>query len=222
MKKLLLLPLITLIPILTMAQGKKELEEQLADLNSTVSALQTENGKLQSDVDTFRSKYEDVLKDRIEQEKEVGELNDEIDSLSASEILSSGNNTGTIKLIEFTNETAKFTVPAGKNWQVYSIFSDYVTGGTEKYNTYREEIELEQTKDIRIFLKDLNGIEKTNYIKNIYGTQLFRSTNASTVIPYPIIFPEKTTFNLIILKGNLGALQLYDGKAYISLVETDN
>ena len=102
MKKLLLLPLITLIPILTMAQGKKELEEQLADLNSTVSALQTENGKLQSDVDTFRSKYEDVLKDRIEQEKEVGELNDEIDSLSASEIISSGNNTCSFENICFS------------------------------------------------------------------------------------------------------------------------
>ncbi|MEY3048292.1 MAG: hypothetical protein RL365_330 [Bacteroidota bacterium] len=129
---------------------------------------------------------------------------------------------GKAQLIEFTNETAKFTVPEGKTWHVYSIFSDYVIGGTVKYDEYLKENRLEGYKDIRIFLKDLNGIEKTNYIKNIYGTQLFRSTNGSTVIPYPIIFPEKTTFNLIILKGDLGSLQLYGGKAYISIVETDN
>ena len=104
---------------------------------------------------------------------------------------------GKAQLIEFTNETAKFTVPEGKTWLVYSVFSDYVTEGTINFNEYSKEKELVGTKEIRIFLKDLNGIEKTNYTKNIYGTQLFRSTNASTVIPYPIILPEKTTFNLI-------------------------
>ena len=129
---------------------------------------------------------------------------------------------GKAQLIEFTNETAMFTVPEGKTWHVYSIFSDYVAGGTVKYDEYSKENQLQGQKDIRIFLKDLNGIEKTNYVKNIYGTQLFRSSNASTVIPYPIIFPEKTSFNLIILKGDLGSLQLYGGNAYISLVETDN
>jgi hypothetical protein len=129
---------------------------------------------------------------------------------------------GKAQLIEFTNETAKFTVPEGKTWMVYSVFSDYVTEGTININEYSQEKELVGTKEIRIFLKDLNGIEKTNYSKNIYGTQLFRSSNASTVITYPIILPEKTTFNLIILKGDLGSPQLYKGKAYISLIETEN
>ena len=129
---------------------------------------------------------------------------------------------GKAQLIEFTNETAKFTVPDGKTWLVYSVFSDYCTGGTIKYNEYSKENELDGAKEIRIFLKDMNGIEKTNLTKNIYGVQLFRSSDASTVIPYPIILPEKTTFNLIILKGDLGNPQLYNGKAYISLIETEN
>jgi len=129
---------------------------------------------------------------------------------------------GKAQLIEFTNETGKFTVPEGKTWHMYSIFSDYVADGTVKYDEYTKENQLVGEKDIRIFLKDLNGIEKTNYVKNIYGTQLFRSLNSSTVIPYPLIFPERTSFNLIILKGNMGNLQLYGGKAYISLMETDN
>lgn len=130
---------------------------------------------------------------------------------------------GKAQLIEFTNETAKFIVPEGKTWHVYSIFSDYVTGGTVKYSESIKDNILSEKKHIRIFLKDLNGIEKTNYIKNIYGTQLFHSYDTSSAIHYPIIFPEKTTFNLIVLKGDyFGSLQLYGGKAYISLVETDN
>ena len=129
---------------------------------------------------------------------------------------------GKAQLIEFTNETAKFTVPEGKTWHVFSIFSDYVVGG--KFNYYElvneTETRFEESECVRIFLKDLNGIEKTNYIKNIYATQLFHCEGAG--IPYPIVFPEKTTFNLIILKGNLGFLQLYGGAAYISLIEVDN
>ena len=129
---------------------------------------------------------------------------------------------GKAQLIEFTNETAKFIVPEGKTWFIYSIFSEHVVDGVVKFDEYSEKNLYDKSLDIRIFLKDLNGIEKTNYIKNIYGTQLYHATTASTGIHYPIIFPEKTTFNLIIHKGDLGSLQLYGGKAYISLVETDN
>ena len=127
---------------------------------------------------------------------------------------------GKVQLIEFTNETAKFTVPEGKTWFIYSVFSEYVVDGVVKFDEYSKKNSYDNSLDIRIFLKDLNGIEKTNYIKNIYATQLFHCEGAG--IPYPIVFPEKTTFNLIILKGNLGFLQLYGGAAYISLIEVDN
>jgi hypothetical protein len=129
---------------------------------------------------------------------------------------------GKAQLLEFTNTSASFTVPEGKTWVIYSIFSDYVTGGIVKYNEYRKVNEFANEEDIRIFLKDLNGVQKTDYLKNKYGTQLYRSSNASTVIPYPIIFPEKTRFNLIVLSGDLGSLKEYNGKAYISLMEITN
>lgn len=129
---------------------------------------------------------------------------------------------GKAQLIEFTNVTSNFTVPEGKTWVIYSIFSEYVVDGVVEFNEYTKKNTYSNSLDIRIFLKDLNGIEKTNYLKNIYGTQLYRSNDASTVIPYPIIFPEKTAFSLIILKGDLESLQLYNGKAYISLIEINN
>lgn len=129
---------------------------------------------------------------------------------------------GKVKLIEFTNESANFEIPEGKSWIIYNIFSDYLVDGELKYNEYKKANLLENSLDVRVFIKDLNGVEKTNYLKNIYGTQLYRSTNASTVIPYPIIFPEKTLFSLIILKGDIGSLQLHNGKGYISLIEIEN
>lgn len=129
---------------------------------------------------------------------------------------------GKVKLIEFTNDSANFNIPEGKAWIIYSVFSDYIVDGVVKFDDYEKKSFLDKSLDVRIFVKDLNGLEKTNYLNNIYGTQLYRSTNASSVIPYPIMFPEKTTFNLIILKGDTGNLQLHNGKAYISLIEIDN
>ena len=112
---------------------------------------------------------------------------------------------GKAKLIEFSNTNAKFTVPEGKTWIIYNVFSDYVAD--------------EGSSRIRIFLKELNGVEKTNYLKNIYGPQLYFT---KLTFPYPIIFPEKTTFSFVILKGDLKNLQLYDGFGYMSLIEIDN
>lgn len=122
---------------------------------------------------------------------------------------------GKAQLIEFTNATAKFTVPEGKTWIIYSIFSDYITGGTVDNRGY-----LIDTEDVRIFIKKLNGVQKTNFVRNIYGPQLYR--NGSSVFSYPLVFPENTTFDLITLKGRIGSLKEYSGKSYLSLVESDN
>ena len=121
---------------------------------------------------------------------------------------------GEAQLIEFTNTSAKFEVPKGKTWIIYSMFSDHTVDWL----------------DVRIFLKDLNGVEKTNYAKNIFGPQFYWSAASSAVatftatpsVPYPIVFPENTSFSLIILKGQFGKIQPHNGKGYISLIEIDN
>ncbi len=122
---------------------------------------------------------------------------------------------GKAQLIEFTNATPNFIVPEGKTWVVYSIFSDYasfITNATDG-NNYNE---------IKIFIKNINGVEKTNSVKNLYGTQVYRSSNTSTAFPYPIIFPEKTSLSFIIMQGELEKIKEYSGKAYISFVEVEN
>jgi hypothetical protein len=122
---------------------------------------------------------------------------------------------GKAQLIEFTNANAKFTVPDGKTWVIYNVFSDYMTNVTLSNNRYDGE-------DIRIFFKSINGVAKTDLTKNLYGTQLYRSTNASTTVGMPIIMPEKTTFELIITFGSIGKLKLYNSTGYLSIIETDN
>ena len=130
--------------------------------------------------------------------------------------------TGKARLIEFTNANAQFSVPEGKAWIIYSVFSDYAVDGVMKYEEYFKEDRLKDELGVRVFLKDLNGVEKTNLIKNVYGPQLYRSNTIATGISYPIIFTEKTTFNLILLKGDLSKIKLYKGAGYISLMEIDN
>ena len=131
---------------------------------------------------------------------------------------------GKSQLVEFNNETANFTVPEGKTWIIYNIFSDYIVGGKLQYNDRKERNELKDTKAVRIYLKKLNGNELTNKQKNIFGTQMYRSDGFSNGnIQYPIIFPEKTTFSLVVFKGyGLGSLELHNSLSYISFIETDN
>jgi hypothetical protein len=123
---------------------------------------------------------------------------------------------GKAQLIEFTNTTAKFTVPDGKAWYICNVFSDYridcklVDGRLTGSST-------------RVLLKSLNGVVKTDITKNQFGTQLFMSTDASLAISMPLILPEKTTFELILMSGDaFSDIKLYSGKGYLNIIETDN
>ncbi len=129
---------------------------------------------------------------------------------------------GNVIFKEFDNSNASFTVPEGKSWYIYNIYSDYVAGGTLKYNEYEKKNVLENTEDVRIFIKELNGKLKTDYSKNIYGPQVYRGSNNATTITLPIIFSENTTFSLITLLGNTGQMTLHTGLSYISIIEVTN
>jgi hypothetical protein len=103
---------------------------------------------------------------------------------------------GKATLIEFTNSNAKFKVPEGKTWYIYNVF------GERRFSQGVEE------KDSRIFLKSINNI-------NFKFGPLLYYYNTGLTISYPLVFPEKTTFELemIDLSGN---------KAVMSYVEVDN
>ncbi len=103
---------------------------------------------------------------------------------------------GKAHLVEFTNETAKFKVPEGKTWYIYNVFYD------RKFKSGTEE------KDTRISLKSLNNIA-FKFGQALFFVNVFQNLNA------PLIFPEKTTFELEISDPS-------GSKAVINYIEVEN
>lgn len=143
-------------------------------------------------------------------------------TLFLSVCLLSGNAQTTIpkgkaQLIEFTNATANFTVPEGKTWVIYNTFSDYCT---DMKTDDRGRL---TASSIRIFIKSINDVTKTDLTKKIFGTELYRSRDAGKAIRMPIILPEKTKFELILVSGvTFKDYKLFSGIGFMSIIEIDN
>jgi hypothetical protein len=122
----------------------------------------------------------------------------------------------TPKFVQFNNFSATFEVPVGKTWIIHQVFSNFSAGIAANTDGTKTEI------PVRIFIKTLNGDIKTDIQGYRFGPQLFQSNNKSATINYPIVFPEKTAFSLVIVKGNPGNCSTYDGSGYISYYEVTN
>lgn len=99
---------------------------------------------------------------------------------------------GKVHLVEFTNETGKFFVPQGKSWYIYNIFSDrkyYASvGGGESF--------------VAIALKSINKVVFQN------GPYVYQQY-LGTIFNFPLIFPEKTTFEFEIKNSGVKAIMSY-------------
>lgn len=120
------------------------------------------------------------------------------------------------RFVQFNNFSASFEVPAGKTWVINQIFSSF----TSEVKTSGDG-STEPTA-VRIFIKTLNGDIKTDFAGNRFGPQVFQSNNTSATISYPIVLPEKTSFSLILLKGDPGNCSMFDGTGYMSYYEVTN
>jgi hypothetical protein len=112
---------------------------------------------------------------------------------------------GKAQLIEFTNATAKFTVPVGNTWVVNNVFSYYDRG-----------------IDLKVYIKSINGTILTDLTKKEYGTLLYHSRDMGFVIQFPIIFPENTSFELVIISGEWDSQTISNKKAFLNFTETEN
>jgi hypothetical protein len=108
---------------------------------------------------------------------------------------------------EFSNATAKFTVPGGKTWTIYNAFTTI----PQDDNTYS------------IWVKSINGIIISDISKKIWGKLLY-SSNGISNINIPLILPENTTIELIVIKRDdeTNIRSLYDKNAFLNYIETDN
>ena len=108
---------------------------------------------------------------------------------------------GKVRLIEFTNDSAAFTVPEGKAWYIINVFT-----ATGNY-------------PISIYLKSLNDKELTS--RRVYGSNVLLFGKEESIIKFPIAFPSGTKFEMIILK--MGLINEYsDQTAYLNYIEVDN
>lgn len=129
---------------------------------------------------------------------------------------------GKAQIIEFTNSTAKFTVPAGKTWYIVNLFSDCSTN-----LSYDSQGNL-NSDDIRIFIKSINGSIITDIANKKYGPVIYRGPNHERMQPLPIILPENSTIELVITSGNWASknkstMTINNGlKAYLNIVEIEN
>lgn len=131
-------------------------------------------------------------------------------------LMSTTSQQKTPQFVQFNNFSASFEVPVGKTWVINQIFSSF----TAEIKTNADGTT--SPVPVRVFIKTLNGDIKTDYEGNRFGPQVFQSDNTAATISYPIVLPEKTTFSLVILKGDPGKCSMFDGTGYMSYYEVTN
>jgi hypothetical protein len=131
---------------------------------------------------------------------------------------------GKAQLIDFTNATAKFTVPAGKTWYIMNIFSDCATN--IKPNTqYPDENDYEE---VRVFIKNIDNNLLTDFSKNKFGPVVYRGPNHERIQPMPIVLSENSIIEFIISSGDWGKIGAGGIKkndvlnAFLNYIEVDN
>ena len=191
MKKILFLAAI-LVTTASISQAKKELETEVATLNQSVSELEIKNKELHLQVTEFRSKYENALSERIDQETKKSELQQKIDSLS---LLPSATDIrfDNVQLVEFSNQTAKFMVPVGETWEIVNIWADYVVN---------VNIEKDEADYVYIYIESLNGKILTDASNNKFGACVYRGPSHEMAIKMPIILPENTEISFVLMSRN--------------------
>ncbi len=117
---------------------------------------------------------------------------------------------GKAQLIEFTNATSKFTVPAGKTWYIINVFTDYKID--LKYDAAGNKT---QGLNLDVFVKSLNRTILTDLANNKLGPIINDKT---------IILPENSEIEFLITSGYWASepLKQCNAKAYLNLIEVDN
>ena len=192
--------------------SSKKSQNLQSDLNNTSNDLILTSDSLKnSNLEITQLEAELIIS-----KNELSKLGSELNNLVKQNSEKTNLIADKAKLIEFSNVSAKFVVPDGKTWIIHSVISDYITN--------LRKIDSEgyfDSEDIRIFIKSLNGVPKTNITRLIFGPLLYGS-DGRFGLRFPIVFPEKTTFELITVQGKLSSKKKYNGKSYLSLVESSN
>ncbi len=122
---------------------------------------------------------------------------------------------GKANIIEFTNVTAKFTVPSGKTWIIQNVFSD-ITTKFKVVSSWNNELAF---CPIEVYIKNINGVIKTDLITKQFSIQMNNRD-----FYHPIYLPENTSIEFIITYDDFSdkTTKTYDGSAIINYIELSN
>ncbi len=133
---------------------------------------------------------------------------------------------GKAQLIEFTNSTAKFTVPAGKTWYIVNLISN----GAANIKPDVEFPKSNNYDEVRVYIRSIDNHILTDISQKIIGPLFYigRGENTERITPMPFVLSENTTIEFVISTGSwrsngAGELKKNDSiKAYINFIEVDN
>lgn len=217
MKGLVVVFCLLAINSVTFGQTKKEMLDKIAQLEKSLDSLKKVSDNFENIVENrdrtlgfCNDDKKKLSEEKLELAKLIKAKDDQIFNLERQARM------GVTKLMAAGNSRSVFTVPEGKHWIINQVITDYAAALTKDSlgNTVCEEI--------HVFLKAIDDVVMTDVASGKLGPQLYSSTTPEHCLNLPLIFTSKTKFSIVIMKGPLDALQVYDGKISISFTECWN
>lgn len=206
-----------LLSSLVYAQTKADLAGQIERQNKSIDSLKSVISNHENIIENRDRSIKFLQEDVTKLEKEKEELNSKIRQKNSELVqLRNQNKSGEAKRITLSNIKSTLTVPAGKYWVINQFIADYIT------DLQKDSLGNMVGKDVHVFLKSINNTILTDTGKNVYGPQIYSSSQPHHSIHFPIIFTETTTFSILVMKGNYNKLELYDGTVQCTYFEKSN
>lgn len=209
-----ILYILLLFPFAGITQSKAELIATIDQQKATIDSLKKVNANYDNIIENRDRSIKILKEDKTELTQEKEELGAKVNTLYRTiSTLENQASQGQSKLIQLSNQSAKFTVAAGKTVVLNQLLADYtsIVSTDSLGNTVAREV--------HVFLKGMNGERLTNLAQNQYGPQLFSSQHPEHTIQLPIILEENTQIEILVLEGPLTDLQPFAGKVLISYTE---
>ncbi|MBD3636981.1 MAG: hypothetical protein HUJ25_06510 [Crocinitomicaceae bacterium] len=215
MKKILILSAL-LASTVSFSQSKKELMEQVDKKNATIDSLHKVIANMENIIEN-RDRSNKILTEDVDEL--TVKLQEETDlrreKHAIIQKLRNRAATGVPKIMYMSNTKNVLKVPKGKYWTINQFMSDYTS-----------KITIDSTgtpiaEEVHVFIKELDGTVLTNPAQKLYGPKVFSSLHPEQVIRFPLIFTEGVQFKIAVYKGEIGALEAYDGKVYCTYTEKD-
>ena len=197
-----------------LAQSKRDLEEKVARQEKTIDSLNKVIANMENIIENRDRSIKIMRQDFEKYKEETREANEALArERNTTARLRAQQSTGKAKIMTLNNSRSTLKVKEGHVWRINQFMTDY-TSSVETDSLGNPII-----KEVHVFLKKLNDDELTNISQGMYGPKLFSSLHPEQMIQFPIILPEKTSFTIQVMTGDIGNLTAYQGDVYCSFTE---